>query len=171
MNTTQEEQKNKDVPNQDVLPVFIKYENVDEAKDKIDYSKAFVLPSIKTRYFSTLIDICVIFLIALGISQLFEAIALVSGFVRGTLFVVVFILYEPILVSLGSTVGQYFLGLRVRRFNNPEKKVLFPILIIRVLVKYILGWLSFITVTFNTNRRAIHDFVSGSIVIAQRIDK
>jgi uncharacterized RDD family membrane protein YckC len=145
-------------------PLFITTEENDENK-KIDYSKTYILPSIKKRYFSTLIDILVIIGISLLISFLFEKIGEVPNSVRAILFIVVFILYEPLLVTFGATIGQLILNLRVRNFKNPDQKLFVTLAIIRTLFKVILGWLSFITVTFNTNRRAIHDFVSNSIMI------
>lgn len=65
---------NKDILGQDLPPVFIKSEEINEKKKQIDYSKIYVLPSIKTRYFSMLIDVIVIVLISLAISSLFEKI-------------------------------------------------------------------------------------------------
>ena len=161
--------RNKDILGQELPPVFIKTEEVDEKKKTIDYSKVYVLPTIKTRYFSMLIDVVVILMLALGITSLLEEIGQVPDYVRGILFVIVVILYEPILVTFGNTIGQLLLNIRVRQFNNPGKKLAFPIVLLRFIVKLFLGWLSFITVTFNLNRRAIHDFASGSIMIANRI--
>jgi len=169
MKNSKDHMKTEVVPDQGVPPVYIKNEDVSENKGKIDYSDVFVLPTIKTRYFSMLIDICVIVVVAIGASYFFEAIGEVPDYLRVIVFIIVFILYEPILVTLGSTVGQYFLNIRVRRFKDPGKRVLFHLLLLRLTVKALLGWISFITVTFNINRRAIHDIASGSIVIAQRI--
>ena len=171
MKNSKDHMKNEVVPDQGVPPVYIKNEDVSENKGKIDYSDVFVLPTIKTRYFSMLIDIFVIVVVAIAVSYIFEAIGEIPDYLRVIVFIIVFILYEPILVTLGSTVGQYFLNIRVRKFKDPGKKVLFPLLLIRLTVKALLGWISFITVTFNINRRAIHDIASGSIVIAQRIEK
>lgn len=162
--------RNKDILGNEMPPVFIITEKIREKKETIDYSKVYVLPTIKTRYFSMLIDVVVVLMLTLGITFLLEKIGEVPDYVRGILFVVVVILYEPILVTFGTTIGQLFLNIRVRQFNNPEKKLAFPIVLIRFIIKIFLGWLSFITVTFNINRRAIHDFASGSIMIANKID-
>jgi uncharacterized RDD family membrane protein YckC len=160
----------KDVLGQGAPPVFIKTEETIDKPEKVDYSKVYVLPTIKTRYFSMLIDVLVLVLLALGISMLFDTIGEVPGFVRGIVFGLVMFCYEPILVTFGSTIGQLFLNIRVRSFKNPDNKVAFLMVVIRFVVKVLLGWLSFITVTFNINRRAIHDFISGSIVISKKID-
>ena len=139
-------------------------------KEKIDYSKVYELPTITTRYLSILIDGICLLLIALGISALFEKFGDLPGFVRGITLVIVIILYEPILVTLGCTIGQLFMNIRVRDFRNPEKKLSFYLAIFRFIIKIILGWLSFVTVTFNISRRAIHDLASGSIMIANKLE-
>jgi uncharacterized RDD family membrane protein YckC len=159
-----------DVLGQKLPPVYIRTEDIHESNSTIDYSKTYVLPSIKTRYFSMLIDIIVIILLSLAISTVLEKISQVPDYIRGFLFLFVIILYEPILVTIGTTIGQYFLDIKVRNFNNPELKLSFPKVLLRFVIKVFLGWLSFLTVTFNVNRRAIHDFASGSIMIANKIE-
>lgn len=161
--------KSKDVLGQEIPLVFIKSEELIEKPEKTDYSGIYVLPTIRARYISMLIDVLIIVLLSIGISYLLETIGQVPGFVKGILFVIVVLLYEPILVTAGTTVGQFLLNLRVRNFNHPDQKLAFHLALLRTLVKIILGWLSFVTVTFNINRRAIHDFASGSIMISNRI--
>ena len=163
--------KSKDVLGQEIPLVFIKTEELIEKPEKIDYSKVYVLPTIKTRYTSMIIDVLIIVLLSIGISSLMETIGQVPGWVKGILFVVVVLLYEPILVTSGTTVGQFFMNIRVRNFRHPDRKLTFQAAVLRTLVKVFLGWLSFVTVTFNLNRRGIHDFVSSSIMISKRIDQ
>ena len=161
---------NDSILDQNLIPEYIKAEEIAEKKEKVDYSKVYELPTIKTRYISILIDSICLLLIAFGISALFEKNADVSGLVRGITIVIVIIFYEPILVTLGCTIGQLFMNIRVRDFRNPEKKLSFYLVIVRFIIKIILGWLSFLTVTFNINRRAIHDLASGSIMIANKLE-
>jgi hypothetical protein len=156
MNTTIEETSNN---------VFIKSEAIDEKKEKIDYSQTYILPSIKTRYFSTLIDVLAIIGISIIISNLFEKIGEVQDYIKAVTFFIVFILYEPLLVSFGATIGQFILSIRVRSFKDPQRNLPFYLAIVRTAVKVTLGWLSFLTITFNINRRAIHDYASNSIMI------
>jgi len=170
MNESEDFTTKKDVLGQEIPLVFIKAEEVIEKPEKIDYSKVYVLPTIKARYISMLIDVLIIVLISIAITSLFDIIGQVPGFVKGILFVVVVLLYEPILITTGSTIGQLFMNLRVRDFNKPDQKLTFHLAILRTLIKILLGWLSFITVTFNINRRAIHDFASGSVMISKRIE-
>jgi hypothetical protein len=88
----------------------------------------------------------------------------VPDYIRYVLIAVV-ILYEPILTTISCTLGQLLMDIRVRKFKDPEKKVLFHEAIIRLLPKLILGWISFLLIIFSVNKRAIHDYVSGTIVI------
>jgi uncharacterized RDD family membrane protein YckC len=170
MNDSEDFAKEKDVIGQEIPLVFIKAEEATEKTGKIDYSKVYILPTIKARYISMLIDVLIIILISLAISSVFEIIGRVPGFVKGILFVVVVLFYEPILVASGNTIGQLIMHLRVRDFKNPDKKLTFHLAVLRTIVKILLGWLSFVTVTFNINRRAIHDFASGSIIISKKIN-
>ncbi|MBN2350007.1 MAG: RDD family protein [Bacteroidales bacterium] len=164
--------KEKDVLGQEKPIVFGKSDvNTHEEKQirsKIDHSAKFELPSIKTRYFSMLIDVIVILVVSLGISTLFEKIGTVPDYIRGLTFLIVVILYEPILVSTWCTIGQLVTNIRVRKFQSPDHRIWFFSAIMRLFIKILLGWISFITITFNDNRRAIHDFVAGSIVIVPK---
>ena len=161
----------KDILGLDKPPVFISQNQKSDKlnlKEKINHANRFELPLIKTRYFSMLIDTLVIVAISLGITSLFENVGEVPDYIRGIMFLVVFFLYEPILISTGCTIGQLFTDIRVREFKDPTKKIWIFNAILRLLIKGTLGWISFFTVTFNTNRRAMHDFASGSIVIVPK---
>jgi uncharacterized RDD family membrane protein YckC len=176
MKESEEFTKKKDVQDQEAPLVYLKTEELNEKPgepaekpEKIDYSKVYVLPTIKARYTSMLIDVLIIVLLSIGITSLIERVGGVPGFVKGILFIVVVLLYEPILVSSGTTIGQLIMNLRVRNFKQPDKKLTIQSAILRSAVKIFLGWLSFVTITFNVNRRAIHDMASGSIVISNKI--
>ncbi|HEY4784606.1 MAG TPA: hypothetical protein VIH57_01095, partial [Bacteroidales bacterium] len=57
-----------------LIPEYVKSEEIAGKKAKTDYSGVYELPTIRTRYTSILIDGICLFLIALGISALFEKI-------------------------------------------------------------------------------------------------
>jgi len=156
---------------QDSISQFVKAEEISVKKEKIDYSKVYELPTIKTRYISILIDAGCIVLLSIAAATIFDKIGQVPDYLRGVIFALIFVLYEPILVSFGCTTGQLLMNIRVRDFKNPQKKLNILLVLIRFIVKIFLGWLSFLTVTFNINRRAIHDFASGSIMIANKIEQ
>lgn len=57
------------------------------------------------------------------------------------------------------------LGIRVKREANEKKNILFPLAIVRFIVKASLGWISLLTVTGNEKRKAIHDYLVGSVIV------
>lgn len=85
--------------------------------------------------------------------------------VRMVLFAVLFLAYEPLCIALGFTLGHYLSGIRVRKNSDSTKRINIFQSIIRYPIKFLLGWISFFTIHFNPKRRAIHDFVSGSVMI------
>jgi uncharacterized RDD family membrane protein YckC len=88
------------------------------------------------------------------------------AFVRGAVFVFLFFLYEPVLISIrGGTIGHTAMGLKVKSHADRNKNVFLLFSIFRSAVKWLLGWLSFLTMISNKERRAIHDLASNSIVL------
>jgi len=84
---------------------------------------------------------------------------------RAILFVSIWGVYEPVAMTLGCTVGNLLTKIRVRQFGNIEKKINIFQAYLRFIIKFFLGWLSFITISFNEQKRAIHDLASGTIVL------
>lgn len=127
------------------------------------------LPSLVSRIKALFIDfLFMLFVFALA-STLIDAVGPVPDFVRGFIIIFMVYLYDPLLTSLtGSTVGQRIMGLKVRRNQNPDRKISIGQAFLRFFVKGLLGWLSFLTVTGNERKRAIHDLASGSIVLVSR---
>jgi uncharacterized RDD family membrane protein YckC len=82
-----------------------------------------------------------------------------------TMFVGIWVLYEPLCTTLGCTIGNYLKGIRVRRVGDHSKKINFIQALLRYAVKVFLGWLSFLTIHQNTERRAIHDLAAGSVMV------
>jgi uncharacterized RDD family membrane protein YckC len=60
------------------------------------------------------------------------------------------------------------MNLTVRKFDDQSSNISIGKAFLRFIIKILLGWISFITVTSNKNKRAIHDLVSGSIVIYRK---
>ena len=84
----------------------------------------------------------------------------------GLMFLVVAVLYEPVLVSWrGYTIGHNMCGLRVvddKSGANPS----FSKALIRFFIKLFLGWASYITMAASRRKKAIHDAMTGSSVLA-----
>jgi uncharacterized RDD family membrane protein YckC len=98
-------------------------------------------------------------------SSLLDRFENVPDWVRIVLFFGLWALYEPLMTTFGGTLGNRIKGIRVRQKSHPVLKISFPQAFIRYLIKACLGWLSFITINTNKEKRAIHDFVSGSVMI------
>ncbi len=122
-------------------------------------------PLLGDRVQSTFIDTILIIVFMFIISGILDKFENVPDWVRICLFIAIFLVYDPLCTSLGFTLGNYVKGLRVRQFSNPSKKINIVLAICRYIVKILLGWVSFLTIHSNPEKRAIHDFVSGSIVI------
>ena len=86
------------------------------------------------------------------------------GRVVGLTFAAVWLLYEPLLVSLtGSTVGHYLTNLRVvddSTHGNPG----FMKAVTRHLIKHLLGIYSFVTMATTSRHQAVHDLLTRSTV-------
>jgi uncharacterized RDD family membrane protein YckC len=84
-------------------------------------------------------------------------------------FLFVFGLYDPLFTSaFGGIIGAMVLGIRIKKENNHKRNIVFPLAIIRFLTKASLGWISLLTVSGNEKRKAIHDYIAGSVVVNRK---
>ncbi|MGD1840938.1 MAG: RDD family protein [Thermonemataceae bacterium] len=120
-------------------------------------------PYLIDRYKATLIDGLLLFGFTLICVQLKNYLNFNSTWLSILFFLIIFS-YEPVLIAYSSTIGQKVMKIRVRSLNNPSRRIPIGQAYIRFLVKVLLGWLSFITISFDKNKRAIHDFTASSIV-------
>jgi uncharacterized RDD family membrane protein YckC len=121
-------------------------------------------PTILRRYFSTFIDgIFVIGMLVLS-SYILDSDNTAAIRIRVGLIIFVFFVYEPISTSYFCTLGQKITGIRIRKISTQNKISLIQAYI-RIIVKIFLGIISFFTIPFSKNKRAIHDFAVASIVI------
>jgi uncharacterized RDD family membrane protein YckC len=134
--------------------------------DVADPYKDYEFPSLLKRSQALLIDALIIILVFFVASYLIEITGGAPEWLRGAILVFMLFLYEPVMVSaLGGSLGHRAMRLRVKRIKNPDKNIIIFLAVIRFIIKGLLGWLSFVTVTKNKKMRAIHDMASGSIVI------
>ncbi len=123
-------------------------------------------PGVSVRVKAVVTDSIMLVVFMLGVSYLFEVLGNVPDWARVMAFVFIFILYDPLLTStLGGTIGHMLFGIRVKREKNQQKNILFPLAVIRFVVKALLGWISLLTVSGNKKGKAIHDLIIGSVVI------
>jgi len=100
------------------------------------------------------------------VSYVFSLFESVPDNARIAAFIFIFLLYDPLFTSIfGGTIGHMFMGIRIKREADENKNILFPLAIPRYLVKAFLGWVSLLTVSGNSKRKAIHDYLVGSVVV------
>ena len=122
-------------------------------------------PQLTDRIQSTFIDTILIVILMFAFASILDKFDNVPDWVRIVMFAGLFIAYEPLCMTLGSTFGNYLKGIRVRKNSDSTKRINIFQAIIRYPVKVLLGWVSFLTINSNPKRRAIHDLVSGSVMI------
>jgi uncharacterized RDD family membrane protein YckC len=89
--------------------------------------------------------------------------------VRVAVILFMFFVYEPLCTSLFCTVGQKITGIRVRSHASfGDEKISLPKAYLRVISKVLLGFVSFFTIMFSKEKRALHDFIAGSIVLEKK---
>jgi uncharacterized RDD family membrane protein YckC len=106
-------------------------------------------------------------MISVLVAALFAAVAIHSdrvGRILGITVVSVWLLYEPLLVSItGSTIGHYRTNLRVVD-NRTHGNISFMKAVVRVIIKSVLGVYSFVTMATTSRRQAVHDLLTQSTV-------
>jgi uncharacterized RDD family membrane protein YckC len=123
-------------------------------------------PTLSRRFQSLLIDQVFIIFCMLIFSLLLPNFNPGSaGGLRVTLFLGLFLVYEPFCISFGCTLGNYLSGTRVRKFGEEGKRISLISSYLRFVAKLFLGIISFFTVTSNAWKRGIHDMAAGSVMI------
>ncbi len=121
-------------------------------------------PTILRRYFSTFIDgIFVIGMLVLS-SYILDSDNIAATKLRIGVILFMFFVYEPIFTSYFFSFFQKITGIRIRKMLSQTRLSLIQAYI-RIIVKIFLGVISFFTIPFSKDKRAIHDFAVGSIVI------
>jgi cytochrome bd-type quinol oxidase subunit 2 len=122
-------------------------------------------PELKDRIQSSFIDTILIVIMMFVFAAVLDKYEDVPDWVRITMFAGLFIVYEPLCMTIGCTLGNFIKGIRVRKNTDTSKRINIFQAIIRYPVKVALGWLSFLTIGADSKRRAIHNMVAGSVMI------
>jgi len=122
-------------------------------------------PLLGDRIQSSFIDMILIVIMMFVFASILDRYENVPDWVRIVLFFGLWAAYEPVCTSLGCTVGNYIKGIRVRQHDDGTKRINIFQALLRYVVKIALGWVSFLTIHSNDERRAIHDFMAGSVMI------
>ena len=122
--------------------------------------------NLPSRFKAAFIDSVILIGMMYLASEVFSLFDSIPNYFRFTVAVFIFLLYDPIFVSaFGGTIGHSYIGISVKRDGDSEKNIIFPLAIIRFIVKVFLGWISLLTTTSNEKKKAIHDYIAKSVVI------
>lgn len=141
-----------------------KFESLSEPRKSLIDNPDFKFPYLLNRYKAALIDVLILFVA-------FAAIMLViqNPDLRPYAFifyVIIAISYEPIMISFFSgTIGHSIMRIEIKNIDDIEKNISVIEAILRGVTKLLLGWVSFVTINFNPEHRAIHDFIGNSVAI------
>lgn len=122
-------------------------------------------PPLIDRIQSSFIDVILIVVLMFVFGSILDRFGQVPEWVHIVLFLGLWVAYEPLCTSIGFTLGNYIKGIRVRSERDPNRRINVFQGLVRYIFKMALGWLSFITIHSNSQKRAIHDLVCGSVMI------
>ncbi|GAA0720028.1 hypothetical protein GCM10009430_19770 [Aquimarina litoralis] len=132
-------------------------------------TKVEVYAGLFDRVKAIIIDSIVLIIFMIIITDIFSLFQDLSDNLRIVAFIFIFLLYDPLCISFfGRTIGHMLIGISVKRENNPNKNISFPLAFIRYVVKALLGWISLLTIMGNEKQQAIHDSLVKSIVIVHK---
>jgi uncharacterized RDD family membrane protein YckC len=122
-------------------------------------------PSLLKRYQALFIDLLVCLLLTFATGSVIDRVGEVPDWVRIVTFIAIWGMYEPFCVAFACTIGNLLMGVRVRSVSNQTKRINILQAYLRFFIKFALGWISFLTIHGNLQRRAMHDLAAGSVVI------
>ncbi len=122
-------------------------------------------PLLGDRVQSSFIDVILLVILMFVFASILDRYENVPDWIRIVLFIGLWAVYEPLCTTLGCTVGNYAKGIRVRQHDGITKRINIFQALVRYILKMGLGWISFVTIHSNPERRAIHDFAAGSVMI------
>ncbi len=122
-------------------------------------------PRLLRRVQAVLIDSLIIPIVFIGVMLLVAQFNVENIYIKVSALILPFLILEPGLVAFtGGTIGHHILKIKVRSSKNDANlNIIFAV--VRFVVKFILGWLSFVFILTTDKHQAIHDIVSGSIVV------
>ncbi|MFH7011314.1 MULTISPECIES: RDD family protein [unclassified Flavobacterium] len=121
-------------------------------------------PFLLERIQSILIDSVLIVACMIIFSDILSNFKNVPDWLRAVLLVALF-LYEPIATTFGGTIGNNIKSIRVRKNSDSTKRINIFQALIRYFIKLLFGWLSFITIFSSSKKRALHDILSGTVMV------
>ena len=121
-------------------------------------------PFMIERIQSILIDSILVIACMILFSDVLSNFKDVPNWLRALLLIALFFFYF-IATTFGGTIGNNIKGIRVRKNGDEVQSINFFQALIRYFFKLLLGWLSFITIFSSDKKRAIHDIISGTVMV------
>jgi uncharacterized RDD family membrane protein YckC len=122
-------------------------------------------PPLSDRIQSIFIDQIFIITLMFVSTSILDKYEDAPDWIRIVLFFGIWAIYEPICMIFGCTLGNYFKRIRSRKFSDPTKRMNIFQSYLRYIIKIMLGWLSFLTINMNKEKRAIHDLAASTVMI------
>jgi len=128
----------------------------------------YQIPSLLDRFKALILDWLVLFNI---LTLFIQVYSLFSNIQESVFYVVIplTLLYEVVLTTYFTTVGQKVMRITIRKFKEPTENINLFQSFFRTLTKYLLGFgiLSIVAAYINKERRAIHDLISSCVVVGK----
>ena len=125
-----------------------------------------IYAGLQNRIKAAVIDGILLMVMMYSVTEILKYFNDVPSSLRMCLFLLLFVLYEPLMVSiLGFTAGHYYFDIKVKREDNQNKNILFPLALLRFILKFLLGWISLLSISSTDKKQAIHDKVVNSVVL------
>ncbi|WP_263649779.1 RDD family protein [Rasiella rasia] len=129
-----------------------------------------VYANLPQRIKAACIDAVVLIALMYAASEILSLFENVSNWIRIVIALFLFVLYEPLLVSIyGETIGHFYSKISVEKDGQSGKKISFTRALARFICKFLLGWISLLTVTGSDKKQAIHDHVANSVVVERKV--
>ncbi|SKB54987.1 Uncharacterized membrane protein YckC, RDD family [Sphingobacterium nematocida] len=130
----------------------------------LDLENEHLFPSLMDRMQSSLIDTGIILLTLYTCGLFYDSIE-APDWLRAASLIFVFFLYEPVMQTMGGTVGNRIKRINVRKNEDFTKPINFFQALIRFVAKVFLGWISLLTIHGDIRKRAIHDMIAGTVMV------
>ncbi|MBK8311213.1 MAG: hypothetical protein IPL04_10265 [Chitinophagaceae bacterium] len=75
-----------------------------------------------------------------------------DGWIRGIIFISIWGVYEPVAITMGSTLGNFLMKIKVRDNLDYLKRINLLQSYNKVVWKFFLGWVSFLTIHGNKQK-------------------
>lgn len=133
--------------------------NINTPEDEVIYPS--LVNRIQALFFDFWIIVAIVMFLFVNFFDLYE-----EQFVglKIILFIVIVLIYDPIGSMTGGTIGYRTMGLKLRR-GDGIRKISITQAYKRSVLKLALGWISFLTITSDKKRRAMHDKAADTLVM------